>query len=657
MSRDRIIQLAAGVVLVVAAGAGGAMLPTLNDKAESHALRYTDKVTEGMPPFVALGTMIGALRGVIVDYLWIKVNIMKEKGLFYEVMADSEMITKLQPRFAPVWAFHGHNMAYNISVAMNTEQERWEFVNAGIRLVREQGLRYNPNDLVLYKELSFWFAHKIDGYSDDAHLYYKTQFCREWHDLLGQPPDVWEDRIEWMRVVAEAPDTLEDAIAMHPEIPGIIQRFKDAIPIDNAAGYEFDLDQFFLRMVSNWHAVTEQSHMAQARGVLQQVEREPAFVALTEVITDPELADAWETLIAHTRKRILIDDYNMNPTKMFEYTREIGPIDWRVAQSHALYWSRLGSQIGELRQTNDDDIYKIVNNDRIQLQAMQGLARHGRVFYDPFSPEMPSRLPDPRWVDGIMRAFNDTYIKHMQTRGAGGDGFIGFYENFMSAAVRESYRSGDHGRAQQLLDHLDSLFGRGADLQSNRFHVPLDIFVANDTRDNYQQQPALAPSEVAAGLRYGFLQGILNDEPEIFQESLRFAHNVIELFRSDQSFSNRFGRQRMAELVADLEASVMVVLQSVMIDPSINMERRRDLWRKIDEHDPLLRAYTYDDIKPYLEQELARSALGQVYSIEDVLPEPPGLAEARRAIAEAQAAAARELEQGRNRDDADRKGN
>src|SRR5690606_41495846 len=73
-----------------------------------------------------LGTMIGAVRGLVVDYLWIKVNLMKEKGLFFEVMADADLITKLQPRFGAVWAFHGHNMAYNRSEEHTSELQSRE---------------------------------------------------------------------------------------------------------------------------------------------------------------------------------------------------------------------------------------------------------------------------------------------------------------------------------------------------------------------------------------------------------------------------------------------------------------------------------------------------------------------------------------------------
>ena len=171
-----------GLILAVLSFVGaGALLPDLEQRTEDAGLRYTDSVVEGAPPWVAVGTAIGALRGLVVDVLWIKVNLMKEEGDYFEVMALSDLITKLQPRFAAVWAYHGHNMAYNISVATHTLEERWDWVRAGVRLVQNEGLRHNPDDLVLHKELAFWYAHKIEGNSDDAHLFYKREFTREWH--------------------------------------------------------------------------------------------------------------------------------------------------------------------------------------------------------------------------------------------------------------------------------------------------------------------------------------------------------------------------------------------------------------------------------------------------------------------------------------------
>src|SRR5688572_8391741 len=208
MTTDRIVQLVGGIVMALALTISGSMLPRILNQADESVLRYTNVSVEGAPPIVVVGTAIGALRGLVVDYLWLKANAMKEKGLFYEAMADADLITKLQPRFAQVWSFHGHNMTYNISVATHTQQERWEWVNAGIRLVRNEGLRYNPNDMLLHRELAFWLGHKIEGVSDDAHLYYKREFCREWHMLLGQPPEDTAEHLAWIKEIADAPETL-----------------------------------------------------------------------------------------------------------------------------------------------------------------------------------------------------------------------------------------------------------------------------------------------------------------------------------------------------------------------------------------------------------------------------------------------------------------
>ena len=89
-------------------------------------------------------------------------------------------------------------------------------MTAGVDLVRNQGLRYNPNDVVLHKDLAFWFAHKIDGVSDDAHFHYKKELADEWHYLLGPPPFDHEDRIKWMKALAEAPESIEEAEARVP---------------------------------------------------------------------------------------------------------------------------------------------------------------------------------------------------------------------------------------------------------------------------------------------------------------------------------------------------------------------------------------------------------------------------------------------------------
>jgi hypothetical protein len=617
---SRMVQLIALVVMVAGTTACGRLLSPILKRSDEAGLRYTDVSVEGAPPYVVLGTAVGALRGLIVDVLWIKVHYMQEQGLFYEVMADADLITKLQPRFAQVWAFHGHNMAYNISVTCNTQEERWKWVNAGIRLVREKGLRYNPNDLVLHKELAFWFAHKIEGVADDAHLYYKRKFAEEWHYVLGEPPPSYEQRIAWIKEIADAALSIDEAESRTPGVKALIDRINSSTtPLGEAPDFHPNL--LFLYRYGQWQAINEQSEAAKLLGLEQQYREEnPYFAAFDEIARDPDLADQWKELVLFVRKRVLIDEYNMDPELMYEFTRDLGPIDWRHGQAHALYWSRLGSIKGETRVSDDEDIYKMINNDRMQLQAMQGLARYGRITFDPLSTELPSRFPDPRWIDVINDVFPYFYSKYYDARGAGGDTFIAFLQNFMASAIREAYRSGEFARAQRLYDSLIERFG------VMRYPLPIDVFVKKEIEGEIEFQPHIAPSEAVASMRYAFRIGVGRDRPEVWDQAVTYTRQMIDLFKENESndYYTRFATGRMRDLMKDLGSVQTDVLLQLMTDPTIQFEEKLTIWGNLDKFAPRLRLAVYDRMAPVVQRQLQRHELGQKYTFAQLFPEPPG---------------------------------
>jgi hypothetical protein len=168
MKRDSIIQIVAACILLAALGTSVTLAVSLTASTGRHRLSYTDTAEEGQPPQVSLGIAMGAFRGLFVNMLWIRANNLKEDGRFYESMDLARVITKLQPRYPQVWVFHAWNMGYNISVQTHTQAERWQWVQAGINLLRDQGLPANPNDLLIHKELGWMFLHKIGGYMDEA---------------------------------------------------------------------------------------------------------------------------------------------------------------------------------------------------------------------------------------------------------------------------------------------------------------------------------------------------------------------------------------------------------------------------------------------------------------------------------------------------------
>ncbi len=659
MTRDRIIQLLSICLTIVCLAIGGLMLPGILRQSEERSLRYTDVSVEGAPPFVAIGTAMGALRGLIVDVLWVRVNLMKEAGQFYEVMADADLITKLQPRFAPVWAFHGHNMAYNISVATHTLEERWEWVNAGIDLVRNGGIRANPDDLNLHRELAWWFAHKIDGSTDDAHNYYKQRFANEWDELLGEPPREQDDRAAWMQEIADAPDRYGELIAQTPEADKIVEGLKEGLNI--AGGAKLDMYTELTALNSRWEATAGGSFLAEKAGLAKNFARAPIELRVyNELREDPELEAGWGPLLAHIRKRQLIDRYNMKPEVMAEMIREVGPFDWRHPQSHAYYWAREGAgertevvdENGVVRyeyknekRLIDDDIYKIMNNDRILTQAMSGLARSGLMTVDRYSTELPTRAPDPRWVDAIDTVFEELYKKHFDARGGGGETFINFLMNFMDDAVRMYYRAGEHEKAAKCLQRLNTLFGEGAMNANNFYDQPLDVYVWKETQEAYESEPHVAPGEVIQSLRYGIRVGVGRDRPEVFEESVGFADQVREFFHTNEwfDFETKFGG-RITDLLGPLEDALLIAFIQVMTDPTVSIQERMTIWSSMDKFQPEVRARGYDRIMPTLYEQWKKYPLEKLmkddgsprYPFTEVFAAPPNLeVERARMAAEA----------------------
>ena len=651
---DRLIQLGAAVVLAGSIAVAGFMQPKMLAIADRDELRYTDIAVDGAPPIVAVGTAIGALRGLIVDYLWIKVTLQKEKGLLYEVMADADLITKLQPRFPDVWAFHGHNMAYNISVMTNTFEERWSWVNAGISLVRDKGVRYNPNDLVLCKELAFWFSHKIDGVADDAHLYYKRQFAREWQYLLGSPPYDWDQRIAWIKQIADAPNTLDELYARTPGSREFVADLEKRLaPL--GPRYQFGVDKRFMFLLGEW-AAQQSSPYARALGLKVMNDDASALVdVFNATFADPAKKEIGSALVAFLRKRVLFDSYNMDPQLMYEFTRDTGPLDWRHPSAHALYWARRGSQFGEHRiLDNDADVFKSINNDRLEIQAMQALSRSGLVIYDPFSGDNVTRLNDPRWILVLDRYFEKLYDKHYEVRGAGADTFTNLHENFMKQAVRELYRLGDAAGAQRILDKLDKLYGSGSFNENLAYQKPLEDFVREQLYGEFEMQPEVVRSDVYSAIERGFREGLLLDNEKVLDDNLKYARDLTKFFRENRynDFVNKFGEARMKDLLGELEQSIPAVFAKIMLDNSQPLLDRLVIYRKAPED---LRALIYDAVKPALEQEYAMGRLSKTgMPFAEAFPEPPGIEDVRRMQTEA--AKARETQGGTgDRSEAERK--
>jgi hypothetical protein len=142
---------------------------------------------ENAPPMLAFTTVaLGGFRGLISNMLWIRANELQEDDKFFEMVQLSDWITKLEPHFAQVWAFEAWNMAWNISVKFKDFPDRWRWVQRGIELLRDEGLRYNPDNILIHRELAWIFQNKMGASTDDASTYYKTQWAHEMMEIFGR---------------------------------------------------------------------------------------------------------------------------------------------------------------------------------------------------------------------------------------------------------------------------------------------------------------------------------------------------------------------------------------------------------------------------------------------------------------------------------------
>ena len=148
----------AALLLVALVGAS-ALQQALNLDRERLGLTRATPL-ENAPPVLAFTTVaLGGFRGLIANALWIRMDELQQDGKYFEMVQLADWISKLQPNIPQVWVHLAWNMSYNVSVQIADLPARWPWVRRGIELLRDEGLRYNPHDPLIYRELAWHFQH------------------------------------------------------------------------------------------------------------------------------------------------------------------------------------------------------------------------------------------------------------------------------------------------------------------------------------------------------------------------------------------------------------------------------------------------------------------------------------------------------------------
>jgi len=622
MNPLRRTQLAWGLLAAVAFAAAGLV--------DAAWLPRRPRYTRGEIVETLLEVLPG--RAFLVTYWWIRADRMKEEGRYYDAMQQARLICGLQRKFPGVWSFHSWNMAWNISVATHTPEERWRWVYNGLRLLRDEGIPLNPRSITLYKDLGWIFLFKMGDYLDDMHWVYKRQWAMRMQDLLGAPPEgTTEEALAAFRPVAEAP------LDRSPERQGrrIIQPDKLAELLkdpqlkacaDALAEVGVGVDQKLLAAYNRYSL----DEAVSAVRIAPPKPQTPEALAISEAINAPKHAEARRRLLAFVRAQILWNLYRMDPRRMLSLMERFGPLDWRLPQPHAIYWLQLGRDVcGHVPLSNIDAL----NTQRNLFICLKQLTWRGRLTLIDLRPrsagqdvlslepvqaesqmDLPNiqmrQLPDLRFVETTQAEYlrvidsitggNEKRFKSNKLR----NGHI----NYLADAVKMLYTAYKRRQAQELLDWIREHY---APKGLNWMQRDVRDFVLYELRHEPGVNRDLAENLAGTSLLVGLI-ALARGDSECAQESIRFAREVHRAYQA-----GRGERMRLP----DFESYLLTAAEMLLANPrgvgyNLSLLDRSELYRALD---PGARKAVYERIQRRLKQECRM----QEMDFEKAFPPPP----------------------------------
>jgi hypothetical protein len=290
--------------------------------------------------------------------LWIRANDLQEEDKFFEMAQLADWITKLEPHFSTVWTHQAWNMAYNISVkfkqtAPGEYPDRWRWVKRGFELLRDEGLKYNENDVGIHQQLAWIFQHKLGANLDDANMYYKQQWMREMASVLGT-----------------------------------------------------NLNKGFDELIN------------------------------------PQTEDQ------KRRAALLKEKYKMDPALMQQVDERYGPLEWRLPEAHAIYWSYEGLERAKKNPTkvNPDDLAQL---RRGIFQSMLLSFQRGRLITNAFNGGMDLG-PNLDIIPNANKAYEEMMVDDPKMA----DSFAKGHRSFLRQAVYSLYVNNRNAEAARWFKYL-----------------------------------------------------------------------------------------------------------------------------------------------------------------------------------------------------------
>jgi len=400
-------------------------------------------VLDNAPPVLAFTTVaLGGFRGLISNFLWMRASELQQDDKFFEAAQLADWITKLEPTYASVWVFQGWNMAYNISVkfkenAPGVYTDRWRWVQRGIELMRDEGLRYNPTSVDLHRELAWQFQHKMGANLDDANMYYKGQWAGEMKHFFG-------------------PQGTNLSLMLNPP------------------------DDYY-----------------------------------------------------RSNAVVLREKYKLDPTFIKKLDDEYGPFDWRLPESHAIYWGAKG--LDAARQHPDkvkaDDLIKL---RRIIYQSIYQAFKHGRLITNALAGGY-SLGPN---LDLAPRV-NAAYEQMMQDDPAMRDAIAKAHRNFLRDAIYFLYVNNRTAEAAKWFKYLGEKYPHQPIVENDPDSLPrnltLDQYAVAVVQIDIGETSQERVTSAVQGLLLRAYTDLATGNDDRYENLKRLAMKVYDRYRAETS--------------------------------------------------------------------------------------------------------------------------
>ncbi len=451
--------------------------------------RLTDTAyVKNAPPVVAFVTVaLGSFRGLLADILWLRATALQDQGQYFEMVQLATWITELQPRFTGAIAYLAWNMAYNISFTCSSFEDRWRWVNQGIKLIRDKALQYNPGDPILYKELGWIYQHKIGNFMDDANRYYKNRMALDLMRVFGTDPD-------WKKL-ATAPKS-EKAIAAKLGLDG---KFWAAVAADAAKSGKKGGG------ADKWNMNVLEKRFREADGVMPEC-------VVKALGGEKGKVDSLENYL---RAKWIREELKLDPAYIFALNRRYGELDWRLPEAHAIYWASKGID-------NDPNTGRVNEFcDRMVSQALKDACLGGKLLMvDPKNPYTFATVPNLALCDAVIKSFRVAYKRQNN------DSFKVALEYFLADAVVTAYTFGKYSLAKKYFKILREEKPRDRSLR-----VGLDKFVIRKWKEDVATATPQQINTVVDGLVYRSAYLAACGENEASKSHLDLARGVYNLYK------------------------------------------------------------------------------------------------------------------------------